>query len=63
MTDRPLTLVLIAVSVLVALYIRRTGKVVELVTPEQAKAEGARRGVKVDISGPMTRGMFEELIR
>lgn len=91
MNDRPLTLVLIAVAILIALYIRRKrttgipvweksgqstlspeGITVEpvstrvirdgMVTPEQARREGEVRGIRVDLSQPLTREQFERLM-
>ncbi len=67
--DRPVTLILVAVAILVALYIRRTKGVTpaaisspELLSPLQMKREGEVRGIKVDMSQPMTREQFERIL-
>lgn len=59
MSDRPLTLIFISVAILVALWLRRARPI----TPVQAKAEGAKRGVNVELSQPISREMFEELLK
>lgn len=84
MNDRPLTLVLIAVAILVALYIRRlrpsgtafkrtfdeagnpTGMerapLSEIMSPDMMRREGEVRGIKVNMSQPLTREQFERLM-
>ena len=73
--DRPVTLILVAVAILVTLYIRRlrspavskqvqTDRIIhsELMTPTQMIQEGKARGVEVNISSPLTREQFESFI-
>lgn len=67
MSDRPVTLIIIAVAILLALWLRRARggvhtPIAEMVSPEQMKREGALRGIEVNMSKPLTREQFERIL-